>query len=216
MITILKSDKKAFEAISWLLKAMPPKSKRVPSRDTMFYDLGCIKRLPLCGDQYWAATDSYRVHVLHVADIPMLVANCYRIIEHTAQRITLAKAEDVLFPPITSALFTPTEYAISADAGHNLTADVLLYWLNRGDLASSSTRVTWRSVYLEDALSIPSNDWHIGWDGNAKGGKPQLLLRASQDADLVVRMAAIMPVHLPNSLPIITNVSDSEEAPNID
>ena len=210
MITLTKANGEVFNSIKWLIAAMPAKSKQGSAKD-MHYNmaLNYIKRVTLGNEIFYMASDGRRLHAVNVEMLgDLLTAEYYSVADRTAQVITLVDPDnstDIHWPMIDNALFDPRCYLTTAEADSHLTVEHLIYWLNRGDLAEDVNRVTWSHSMIETALGIDAADWELGWNrGQRSEGNKALLLVGRYGNITRAHMALIMPILLPDTLPIRT------------
>ena len=209
MITLTKASGEVFNSIKWLIAAMPAKSKQRSAKDMYYMDLKYIKRVTLGSETFYMATDGTRMHAVNVEMLgDLLTAEYYSVADRTAQVITLVDPDnsaDILWPTINSNFFDPRCYLTTAEADSHLTVEHLTYWLNRGDLAEDVNRVTWSHSMIETALGAVADGWDLGWNrGQRSEGNKALLLVGRYGNITRAHMALIMPIQLPNTLPIRT------------
>ena len=78
-------------------------------------------------------------------------------------------------------------------------------WLNRGDLAEGTGPTTWDHSMIETALGVTADDWNLGWNRGQKSEGNKALLLVGRYGDVTrAHMALIMPIQLPDILPIRT------------
>ena len=209
MITLTKANGEVFNSIKWLIAAMPAKSKQRSAKDMYYLDLNYIKRVTLGSETFYMATDGTRMHAVNVEVLgDLLTAEYYSVAACTAQVITLVEPDnstDIHWPTIYSDFFDPRCYLTTAEADSSLTVEHLIYWLNRGDLAEGINRTTWNHSMIETALGAVADDWNLGWNRSQRSeGSKALLLVGRCGSITRARMALIMPIQLPNILPIRT------------
>ena len=210
MITLTKANGEVFNSIKWLIAAMSAKSKQGSAKDKHSnMALNYIKRVTLGNEIFYMASDGRRLHAVNVEMLgDLLTAEYYSVVTCTAQVITLddpGNSTDTHWPPMDSDLFDPRCYLTTAEADSHLTVEHLIYWLNRGDLAEDVNRVTWSHSMIETALGIDAGDWKLGWNrGQRSEGNKALLLVGRYGNITRAHMALIMPIQLPNILPIRT------------
>lgn len=210
MITLTKANGEVFNSIKWLIAAMPAKSKRGSAKD-MHYNmaLNYIKRVTLGSETFYMATDGTRMHAVNIDVLGgLLTAEYYSVVDCTSQVISLAAPDnsaDIHWPTIDKALFNPRCYLTTAEADSHLTVEHLTYWLNRGDLAENINRATWNHGMIETALGIDAADWELGWNRNQQNANNSALLLIGRRSNITrAHMALVMPLSLPNVLPIRT------------
>lgn len=210
MITLTKANGEVFNSIKWLIAAMPAKSKRGSAKD-MHYNmaLNYIKRVTLGNEIFYMASDGRRLHAVNVEMLgDLLTAEYYSVVTCTAQVITLddpGNSTDTHWPALPSDFFDHRCYLTTAEADSHLTAEHLIYWLNRGDLAEGINRTTWNHSMIETALGVVAGDWNLGWNrGQRSEGNKALLLVGRCASITRAYMALIMPIILPDTLPIRT------------
>ena len=216
MITLTKANGEVFNSIKWLIAAMPAKSKQGPAKDTHYNtDLNYIKRVTLGNEIFYMASDGIGLHAVNVEMLgDLLTADYYSVVTCTAQVITLADPDnstDIHWPALPSAFFDHHCYLTTAEAESHLTAEHLTYWLNRGDLAEGTEgtegtdRTTWNHSMIETALGAVADGWDLGWNrGQRSEGNKALLLVGRYGNISRAHMALIMPLILPDTLPIRT------------
>ena len=209
MITLTKANGEVFSSVKWLLAAMPAKSKQRSAKDMHYLDLNYIKRVTLGSETFYMAADGARLHAVNVEVLGgLLTAEYYSVTDYTAQVIALADPDnstDIHWPTIYSPLFDPHYYQTTAEAESFLAVEHLTYWLNRGDLAEDVNRATWSHSMIETALSIDAADWEIDWNRGQRSENNKALLLVGRHSNITrAHMALIMPIHLPNILPIRT------------
>ena len=210
MLTLTKANGEVFNSIKWLIAAMPTKSKLRSAKD-MHYNvaLNYIKRVTLGNEIFYMASDGRKLHAVNVEILgELLTADYYSVMTCTAQIITLAdpsNSTDIYWPTLDSDFFDPRRYLTTAEADSDLTAEHLIYWLNRGDLAEGTCRTTWDHSMIETALGAVAGDWNLGWNrGQLSEGNKALMLIGRYGNIYRAHMALIMPIILPNILPIRT------------
>ena len=58
---------------------------------------------------------------------------------------------------------------------------------------------------IETALGIDAADWELGWNRGQRSESNKALLLVGRHSNITrARMALVMPIHLPNVLPIRT------------
>ena len=209
MITLTKANGEVFNSIKWLIAAMPAKSKQRSAKDMHYMDLNYIKRVTLGSETFYMASDGRRLHAVNVDMLgDLLTAEYYSVADRTAQVITLVDPDnstDIHWPTIDKALFDPRCYLTTAEADFHLTVEHLTYWLNRGDIAEDVNRVTWSHSMIETALGIDVGDWKLGWNRGQRNENNKALLLVGRYSNITrARMALVMPIQLPNVLPIRT------------
>ena len=209
MITLTKANGEVFNSIKWLIAAMPAKSKQRSAKDTHYMDLNYIKRVTLGSEIFYMASDGRRLHAVNVDMLgDLLTADYYSVVTCTAQVITLVDPDnstDIHWPTIDKALFDPRCYLTTAEADSHLTVEHLIYWLNRGDIAEDVNRFTWSHSMIETALGIDAADWELGWNRGQRSESNKALLLVGRRSNITrARMALVMPIQLPNVLPIRT------------
>mgnify|MGYP003589305116 FL=1 len=210
MITLTKANGGVFNSIKWLIAAMPAKSKQRSAKDTHYNtDLNYIKRVTLGNEIFYMASDGRRLHAVNVEMLgDLLTADYYSVAACTAQVITLADpghSTDIHWPALPSDLFDHHCYLTTAEADSHLTVEHLTYWLNRGDLAGGTDRTTWNHSMIETALGAVADGWDLGWNrGQRSEGNRALLLVGRCGSITRAHMALIMPILLPDTLPIRT------------
>lgn len=210
MITLTKANGEVFNSIKWLIAAMPAKSKRGSAKD-MHYNmaLNYIKRVTLGNEIFYMASDGRRLQAVNVEMLgDLLTAEYYSVVTCTAQVITLddpGNSTDTHWPALPSDFFDHRCYLTTAEADSHLTVEHLIYWLNRGDLAEGINRTTWNHSMIETALGAVADDWNLGWNrGQRSEGNKALLLVGRCGGITRAHMALIMPIILPDTLPIRT------------
>lgn len=210
MITLTKANGEVFNSIKWLIAAMPAKSKRRSAKD-MNYNMALdyIKRVTLGNEIFYMASDGRKLHAVNVEMLgDLLTAEYYSVVACTAQVITLAdpgNSTDIHWPTLPTDYFDPCRYLTTAEADSNLTAEHLIYWLNREDLAEGTYHTTWNHSMIETALGAVAGDWSLGWNrGQQSEGNKALLLVGRCGNISRAYMALIMPVILPDTFPIRT------------
>ena len=210
MITLTKANGEVFNSIKWLIAAMPAKSKQRSAKDMHCNRaLDYIKRATLGNEIFYMASDGRRLHAVNVEMLgDLLTADYYSVVTCTAQVITLAdpgNSNDIHWPAPPSDFFDPRCYLTTAEADSHLTVEHLIYWLNRGDLAGGTDRTTWNHSMIETALGAVAGDWNLGWNrGQRSEGNKALLLVGRYGNISRAHMALIMPILLPDTLPIRT------------
>lgn len=209
MITLTKANGEVFNSIKWLIAAMPAKSKQRSAKDMLYTGMDYIKRVTLGNEIFYMASDGRRLHAVNVEMLgDLLTADYYSVVTCTAQVITLAdpgNSTDIHWPALPSDCFDHHCYLTTAEADSHLTAELLTYWLNRGDLAEGTDRTTWNHSLIETALGAVADDWNLGWNrGQRSEGNRALLLVGRCGSITRAHMALIMPIILPDTLPIRT------------
>ena len=210
MLTLTKANGEVFNSVRWLIATMPAKSKRGSAKDRYCNEaLDYIKRVTLGNEIFYMASDGRRLHAVNVDMLDdLLTAEYYSVITCTAQVITLADPDDstdIHWPPMDSDFFDPRCYLTTAEADSHLTVEHLLYWLNRGDLAEGANRTTWNHSMLETALGVVTGDWNLGWNRGQRSERNRALLLVGRCGGITrAHMALIMPIILPDTLPIRT------------
>ena len=171
--------------------------------------LNYIKRVTMGNEIFYMASDGRRLHAVNVETLgDLLTADYYSVVDCTAQVITLAAPDnstDMHWPALPSDFFDPRCYLTTAEADSHLTVEHLTYWLNRGDLAEDVNRVTWSHSMIETALGIDAADWELGWNRGQRNENNKALLLVGRHSNITrAHMALIMPIQLPNILPIRT------------
>ena len=172
-------------------------------------DLNYIKRVTLGNETFYMATDGTRMHAVNVEALgDLLTAEYYSAMDCTAHVITLVDPDnstDIHWPPIDSDFFDLRCYLTTAEADSHLAVEHLTYWLNRGDIAEDVNRVTWSHSMIETALGIDAADWELGWNRGQRSENNKALLLVGRHSNITrAHMALVMPIHLPNVLPIRT------------